>query len=483
MLPNIFMRILMSIIFISANVLAQENVKIKHMSNSINSTGAEFNFILNKDKDGAFFTAIRNEEGKYFSSIYHAECHLNEWSKGIYFDDFNSDFLQSGNIFITKENVAFFTLCEADVCSIYSSKLKKGKWSAPKRLDNRINLDGSTNTQPNIAIIEGEEYLLFTSNRPGGYGGLDIWISTINSTGRFGNPINLGAKINSEYNEITPFYKNDEGKLFFSSDRQDGYGGYDIYKSKGAITLWEESIILKEPFNSKHDEMYFNFNNNNNGHFSSNRAPSIHLNGNNCCVDIFSFEIIDEDTINNKVAVINELLPLALYFHNDEPDCCTFDTSTEITYEESYISYFMLMEDYIRLSPTKNIENFFTNKLRTNFTRLENFLREIKKYLESGNEIELQIKGFSSPLFTSNYNINLSKRRITSLINYMNEFYNGGITQFLKNNQLIIKELPLGESISSQKVSDNPKDLKLSVYSLEAVMERKIEIIKVKAKE
>ena len=229
--------------------------------------------------------------------------------------------------------------------------------------------------------------------------------------------------------------------------------------------------------------MYFNFNNSNSGHFSSNRTPAIHLNEDNCCTDIFSFEIIDEDTTNYQVASINELLPLALYFHNDEPDCCTFETSTEITYEEAYISYFMLMEDYIRESPNKDIEFFFTNKLRTNFTRLDDFLRKIKNYLELGNEIELQIKGFTSPLFTSNYNINLSKRRIVSLINYMNEFHNGGITQFLKNNQLVIKELPLGESISSQQVSDNPKDLKFSVYSLDAVMERKIEIVKVKNKE
>ncbi len=477
------MRILILILLLGTTVLAQENVKIQHLPNSINSTGAEFNFIYNKDGGGAFFTAIRKDKEKYFSSIYHTEYHLNEWSKGIYFNDFNSDFLQSGNIFITQENIAFFTLCEEDLCSIYSSILEDGKWTTPLRLDNRINLEGSTNTQPNIAIIEGEEYLFFTSNRPGGYGGLDIWVSTINSKGSFGNPINLGDKINSEYNEITPFYKNAEGTLLFSSDRKDGYGGFDIYKSKGALTLWEKLILLEEPFNSKSDEMYFNFNNSNSGHFSSNRAPSIHLNEDNCCTDIFSFEIIDKDTINYQVASINELLPLALYFHNDEPDCCTFDTSTEITYEEAYISYFMLMEDYIRESPTKDIEFFFTNKLRTNFTRLDDFLRKIKNYLESGNEIELQIKGFTSPLFTSNYNINLSKRRIVSLINYMNEFHNGGITQFLKNNQLVIKELPLGESISSQQVSDNPKNLKFSVYSLDAVMERKIEIVKVKNKE
>ena len=77
------MRILILILLIGTRVLAQENVKIQHLPNSINSTGAEFNFIYNNDGGGAFFTAIRKDKEKYFSSIYHTEYHLNEWSKGL----------------------------------------------------------------------------------------------------------------------------------------------------------------------------------------------------------------------------------------------------------------------------------------------------------------------------------------------------------------------------------------------------------------
>ena len=108
---------------------------------------------------------------------------------------------------------------------------------------------------------------------------------------------------------------------------------------------------------------------------------------------------------------------------------------------------------------------------------------KIKSALETEQQIELQIKGFASPLFTSDYNINLSKRRISSLLNYMHEFQNGSITQYLKNEQLVITELPFGESVANKKVSDNPRNKKLSVYSVEAAMERKIEIVRVKVKE
>jgi hypothetical protein len=64
----------------------------------------------------------------------------------------------------------------------------------------------------------------------------------------------------------------------------------------------------------------------------------------------------------------------------------------------------------------------------------------------------------------------------------MHEFQNGSITQYLKNEQLVITELPFGELISNKKVSDNPRNKKLSVYSVEAAMARKIEIVRVKVR-
>ena len=159
------------------------------------------------------------------------------------------------------------------------------------------------------------------------------------------------------------------------------------------------------------------------------------------------------------------------------------EITTKIDYKQSYISYFLLKQEYIQKNHSVDIEDFFINKLQGNFNKLDNVLLKIKSALETGQEIELQIKGFASPLFTSDYNINLSKRRISSLLNYMHEFQNGSITQYLKNEQLVITELPFGESVSNKKVSDNPRNKKLSVYSVEAAMARKIEIVRVKVKE
>ncbi len=102
--------------------------------------------------------------------------------------------------------------------------------------------------------------------------------------------------------------------------------------------------------------------------------------------------------------------------------------------------------------------------------------------LQKGNEIRITVKGYASPLNSDEYNINLTKRRISSLLNYLKE-YNGGIfepyiTDSNNNNaKLIVYEEPLGKSMASKTVSDNPNDLRNSVYSKAAAMERKIQIL------
>ena len=93
--------------------------------------------------------------------------------------------------------------------------------------------------------------------------------------------------------------------------------------------------------------------------------------------------------------------------------------------------------------------------------------------------VELHIKGFASPLHEKQYNINLSKRRISSFINLINCFENGQLQSFLDVGKLKIVELPFGENKSNKHVSDNPKDRKKSVYSKDAMLERKIEIVEI----
>ena len=138
------------LLFFPALIFAQEKIEISHLSKAINTVGAELNFFQN-EKEQAFFTAIREENDDFISSIYSTEFQLGEWSKGKYFEVFNSDNFESGNIFITKDKEAFFTFCANEKCAIYQSHFKKERWTTPKRLDERINKTPSTSSQPTIA--------------------------------------------------------------------------------------------------------------------------------------------------------------------------------------------------------------------------------------------------------------------------------------------------------------------------------------------
>ena len=113
------------------------------------------------------------------------------------------------------------------------------------------------------------------------------------------------------------------------------------------------------------------------------------------------------------------------------------------------------MEDeYNKYNP--NLESFFEDSLKGNFNKLSIILFHILSDLKQGKKIELQIKGYASPLHEKQYNINLSKRRIKSFINYV-ELYQGKVfSSYLENGNFQITELPFGENNAANSVSDNP---------------------------
>ena len=100
--------------------------------------------------------------------------------------------------------------------------------------------------------------------------------------------------------------------------------------------------------------------------------------------------------------------------------------------------------------------------------------------LKQGKKVQLEIKGYASPLYEKKYNINLSKRRIKSFINLIELYQGMEFSPYLENGYFKIIELPLGENNADNSVSDNPNDKQKSVFSLDAMLERKIEIIDIK---
>jgi len=455
-------------------LMLAQGVKIEHLSEHINSYGSELNFVQIDEKT-AYYTSSTLEEEQYQSAIFSSQFKDGQWQKGKYIN--LGDSYSAANIHFPKNNPFFyFSICDNEGnCKIAFRDYKK---QITVELNSNVNLVHSTNTQPHLTIHNQQNIMYFVSNRKGGFGGMDIWLSIIDKQGNFGVPINAGAKVNSAFDEITPFYNQQEQVLYFSSNKKGGFGGFDIYTSVGKLNLWEKAINAIQ-FNSKQDEMYLTFYKETKGYFASNRKGALYNTEEFCCNDVFSFEkekqeIEEEDSL----LFVANYLPLNLYFHNDEPDCCTMSTTTQKTYKEAYISYFKMEDEYDKY--TADLETFFKDSLQGNFNKLTIIFSQTLSDLKQGKKIQFEIKGFASPLHKKEYNINLSKRRIMSFVNYLLSYNNKAFSPFIESGFLQIIELPFGESKSVKNTSDNPNDKGNSIYSLEAILERRIEIFDIK---
>lgn len=494
------------------------DVNIEHLGDEINTPYSEFGALQLKDSLLVFSSLryISSDEplpvtpeiyqSKIYSSVIENETYEKPGSLGPFI---NQQDIHTANICFTRDHkTAYFTKCKAiDYsglrCEIFKSSLKDGEWQKPEKLDKSINLQGYTATHPFIVEDEDEDILYFVSDRPEGQGNLDIWYSRIRRDKYYG-PYNAGRTVNSPGNEITPFYHYPTKTLYFSSDWHTGLGGFDIFHSAGDVRKREDIENIGYPLNSSCNDIYFTINSDDStGYFTSNRPGSFYIEGETCCNDIYFYDWRDRpEPIDSLIIAIDttdieqtvkQLLPLTLYFHNDEPDPKTTKTKTKQNYEDVLKSYFSLKNKYIKEysrgltgkekeQAQQEIEDFFDNEVGQGFDNLKEFARLLLKDLRKGSKVEITIKGYTSPLNTKEYNINLAKRRISSLKNFIYEYNDGVFKKYLSTHSngeamLEIHEEPIGEEQASSEVSDNPNDIRNAVYSRAAARERRIQII------
>ena len=173
-------------------------------------------------------------------------------------------------IYISKSNSERgkkkFDSIKNNAVHLYKSEKIDGEWQKPIKLPfNDINFSIE---HPTINY-EGDR-LYFSSNMPGGLGEFDIYYVDINSDGTYGNPVNLGDIINTPHREQFP-YISKEGNLFFASNGHLGLGLLDIFVSKNENGDFQEPINLGAPINSPYDDFSLAYYNENEGFFSSNR--------------------------------------------------------------------------------------------------------------------------------------------------------------------------------------------------------------------
>ncbi len=212
--------------------------------------------------------------------------------------------------------------------------------------------------------------------------------------------------------------------------------------------------------------------------------------------------VIDENTshdggiIRRKIFMqkrdLNVFLPAYLYFDNDRPDRKTMRVTTDKTYTETYNPYISRMPYFLqrvgsgkggdfKQTEEQRMEDFFEFDVKGGYAKLYLFLNEVSQKLSTGYTFEIEIKGHTSPLAPSEYNKNLSQRRINSVRNELAKYSGGILIPYMNANQLIITDVSYGEDLSPSEVDDKPTNLTESIFSVEASKERRVEIIKIRS--
>ena len=220
---------------------------------NINTKDDEYLPVATADEGMLIFTRKINNNEDFYKSI-KAD---GKWQNAVYLSDqINTPNYNEGAQSISQDGkYLFFTGCNRPDglgrCDIYVSQKRGDDWSKPFDLSAPVNSPG-WESQPSISA-DGKT-LYFTSNRKGGFGGYDIWKSTLTAKG-WGEPENLGPTVNTPFDEQSPFIHPDDSTLYFCSNGWPGMGNKDLFISRlGIDGKWQKPQNLGYPINTSGDE-------------------------------------------------------------------------------------------------------------------------------------------------------------------------------------------------------------------------------------
>jgi outer membrane protein OmpA-like peptidoglycan-associated protein len=372
------------------------------------------------------------------------------------------------------------------------------------RQENRWQLDTNTilslpaatyQSMPHLFELDGQLQLIYAATSIRENGDLDLWMTTFGKDGTVQIPINLRG-LNSLENEVSPWFDPLFKRLYFSSTWHAGFGGYDIfYASLQTDGTFGPPINLGLPFNSAANELYF-FCEADTAYLSSNRVGSLYVSHPTCCSDIF-YQYLPrpkpqkEKTAPTAIQIVE--LPIRLYFENDHPNPKTTADVTELSYEETYTKYKSQYPLYLQkvtegrdslaaIQQAQSLLAFFDQEVDYGMQNLALFREQVWQALQSGLQVSIMVQGFASPLAKSDYNVHLTNRRISAIKNYFEEIDGGKFAPYMLTTPLRLQfiEVPMGEYKANKDVSDNYYDQRNSVYSKDASLERRIEIIELR---
>ncbi|MDY6800732.1 MAG: hypothetical protein SVU94_05855 [Bacteroidota bacterium] len=262
------------------------NIMETNLGKNINNEYPNTNPVVSGDEE----TIVYSSELRFYSGVFMSKKRDGRWlpARNISLE-FNSEF-PVVPVFITRNgNTLYLQRNDQDIYNLYVSSYNNGVWSQLEKLNNNIN---SKANEIHACITDDGKTLYFVSNREGGFGGFDIYKSTLDENGEWGPPINLGATINSYLDEVTPFISEDGKTLYFSSQGHYNIGGFDIFKATKSGNSWAKPQNLGYPFNTTDDDIFFfPLNNGKIAYYSKFKETGFGEN------DIYRIEIFDQEII------------------------------------------------------------------------------------------------------------------------------------------------------------------------------------------
>lgn len=282
-----------------------ENLTVSNAGKNVNTKISEYSPFLSPDNSELYYASLNSDEiieidednTDYHAKIYKSVRTEKGWAKGEALDEkINRPEYFNVNVKLSPDGKRMFfnrEILQGDVLvesKIYVSEKSGSGWSAAEELEG-VNGDYIAKS-PAVGELFGKEVLFFVSDMEGGFGGYDIYYATYKGGGQYGDPVNLGPQINTVGDEETPFYR--QGILYFSSNGHPGLGGYDIFMSTWDGTRWSKPVNMGKGYNSSVDDLYFMLDKEGyTGVLVSNRPAegARSLKSKTCCNDIYNISL------------------------------------------------------------------------------------------------------------------------------------------------------------------------------------------------
>ncbi len=244
-----------------------QNYSIRNMGAQINSVYDDYAPVINRENSLMIFTTRRKDgnlskdvdiDNEFFEDIFYSNFEDGKWQSAKNIGTpINTEFHNSNLSLSADGNILFLYTDENNGDILVSNKAEDGTWSEPATIGPNINSLGFK--ESSVCLSPDGSTLYFSSNRPGGYGGSDIYYSVKDKKGAWKKAKNLGSVINTKYDDDGPFVDFSGDYFYFSSKGHKGMGGYDIFKSEYLIEeeSWGDPVNLGYPINTSDNDIYF----------------------------------------------------------------------------------------------------------------------------------------------------------------------------------------------------------------------------------